>query len=263
MAVASAAADKAPHPVAFYVEYQERHSRWKTLFRLFLAIPQLIVIYLLMTAVYCITVIAWFAILFTKRYPQGLFDFSLGALRWTANVGVYNALMRDEYPPFSWQPGEYPVTLAIERPEQQSRWRLFVRAFAIAPNIIVFYFVQLAWFVTLVVVWFWILATGRYPRWAFTFGVGTLRWYMRQIAYMLLLRDEYPPYRLRADAPPGNEVISAVIGLPIFVAYVAVYVFFLTRSRPSPVGPTPWSCSRSRQAHCGRRPRPAPPAACA
>ncbi len=218
----SAATPRPPHPVAFAVEYPESLSRLTTFFRLILVIPQLIVVYLLQTAASVVSIIAWFAILFTGAYPKGLFDFSLGALRWGANVGAYASLFRDEYPPFSWEPGEYPLTLEVPWPERQSRWRLFIRFFAILPNQIVFVFVQLAASVASFIAWFAIMITGRYPRGLFTFAVGVMRWSLRQQAYVLLLRDEYPPYSISADARPGNEVVSAVIGLPLLAGLVAL-----------------------------------------
>ena len=133
-------------------------------------------------------------------------------------------MLRDEYPPFSWEPGEYPLLLEIPRPERQSRFRLFIRAFAIVPNYLVFYFVQFAWFFTTFISWFAILFTGRYPHGFFKFSVGVGRWYQRMAAYIYLLRDEYPPYSINADARPGNEVVSAIIGLPFLAAYVALSV---------------------------------------
>jgi len=213
----------APHPVAFDVTYPERLSRLSSFFRLILVIPQLIVTYLLLIPLEILTVIAWFGILFTGRYPKAFFDFNAGVLRWMANVFAYAALLRDEYPPFSWELGEYPLSLDVSRAERQSRFRLFVRFITIIPNYIVFYFVQLAFFFTTFIAWWAILFTGRYPRGLHKFAVGVMRWYLRQFAYVALLRDEYPPYSINADARPGNEVVSGVIGLPFFAAYVALY----------------------------------------
>jgi hypothetical protein len=196
----------------------------KIFFKIFLAIPQFIVVYLLTIPLTILTILAWFGILFTGRYPKAFFEFTSGVLRWQANVASYCALLRDEYPPFSWEPDEYPVLLDIPRPDRQSRVRLFIRAFAIVPNYLVFYFVQTAWFFTTFISWFAILFTGKYPRGFFKFSVGVGRWYQRMAAYIYLLRDEYPPYSINADARPGNEVVSAIIGLPLFAAYVALSV---------------------------------------
>jgi hypothetical protein len=168
-----------------------------------------------------LTFLAWFGILFTGRYPKAFFEFTSGVLRWQANVVAYCALLRDEYPPFSWEPGAYPLLLEIPYPERQSRLRLFFRIFAIVPNQFVFYFVQYAVLFTTFLSWFAILFTGSYPRGLFKFSVGAMRWYERQSTYLFLLRDEYPPYSINADARPGNEIVSLVVGVPLFFALVA------------------------------------------
>ena len=211
-----------PHPVSLDVEYPERLSRWKIFVKIILAIPQLIVVYLLQTVVSILSVIAWFAILFTGRYPKSFFAFSSGALRWQANVIAYVALLRDEYPPFSLEAGEYPLTFDVPYPERQSRFRLFIRWFAIITNQVVFFFVAIAWWFVTFISWFVILLTGRYPRGLFKFSVGALRWHLRAASYQYLLRDEYPPYSVNADARPGNEVLSAIIGVPLIAAYIAL-----------------------------------------
>ena len=131
-----------PHPVAFDVEYPERHSRWLIFVKWLLVIPQWIIIYLLLQVVALLSLVAWFAILFTGRYPQSMHTFSVGCLRWSANVNAYLALLRDEYPPFSFDAGEYALDFDIPYPERQSRWRLFIRWFAVIPNFIVLWFVQ-------------------------------------------------------------------------------------------------------------------------
>lgn len=130
-------------------------------------------------------------------------------------------MLRDEYPPFSWEPGDYPLDLIIERAERQSRLRLFWRWFAYIPNYIVFWFVSVAGAFVTFMAWWAILFTGRYPRGLFRFNVGVSRWWFRQTAYIYLLRDEFPPYSISADARPGNEVVSAIIGVPLGTAYLA------------------------------------------
>jgi hypothetical protein len=210
-----------PHPVAFDVAYPERLSRGLIFVKWLLAIPQFIVVYLLFFVAELLAVIAWFAILITGRYPKSFFEFGSGVLRWQANVMAYVFLLRDEYPPFSWEPGDYPLLLAIPPAERQSRLRLFIRLIAIFPNQIALYFVTLAAFFTTFIAWWAILFTGRYPRGLFKFSVGAMRWQQRLFAYLFLLRDEFPPYSIGAGARPGNEALSAVIGAPLFAAYVA------------------------------------------
>ncbi len=224
MTAAPARTPGLPHPVFFGVEYDEHQDRWKTLLRIFLAIPQLIVVYILQTLLSLLSFFTWFAILFTGRYPRGLFDLSVGIMRWSANVVAYTALLRDEYPPFSMDPGRYPVLLDVPYPERQSRWRLFVRFITIIPQYVVFQFVQLAWMFVTVAAWFSLLVGAKYPRRFFDFSVGTMRWYLRQQSYLYLLRDEYPPYRFANTAPPDSELISGIIGAPLLAAYIGVIV---------------------------------------
>ena len=215
-------AGRAPHPVEFDVAYPERLSRWRIFIKWLFAIPQLIVVYLLTIVAEILTFLAWFRVLFTGRYPKSFFEFTSGTLRWQANVYAYLWLLRDEYPPFSWEPGEYSVTLTIPPAERQSRFRLFIRIFAVIPNLIALEFVLFAAFFTTFIAWWAILFTARYPRALFRFAVGALRWHERMTAYLFLLRDEYPPYSVKATARPGNEVVSAVVGAPLFAAYVAL-----------------------------------------
>ena len=82
--------------------------------------------------------IAFFAILFTKKWPRGMFDFTVQIQRWTANVVAYAVLLlRDEYPPFSGDAGEYPLTLEVEYDEDLSRWMIFVKWLLAIPHLIV------------------------------------------------------------------------------------------------------------------------------
>ena len=215
---------KPPHPVAFDVAYPERLSRILIFFKLILAIPQFIAIYLLQIALTLLTLLAWFAILFTGRYPKAFFEFTSGVLRWQANIIAYVALMRDEYPPFSWEPGDYALTLDIPLAERQSRIRLLTRWIALIPNQIVFLFVQIAWAFTTFMSFFMILFSGRYPRGLFKFAVGAIRWQMRIATYQYLLGDEYPPYSINANARPGHEAGSFLLGIPIIGAYIAAIV---------------------------------------
>ena len=145
-------------------------------------------------------------------------------LRWQANVIAYVALLRDEYPPFSWDAGAYPLVFDVVRAEHQSRFRLFIRWAAVIPSYLVFTFVEIGWLFTTFISWFAILITGRYPRGLFKFAVGAIRWQQRMYAYAFLLRDEYPPYSINADARPGNEVVSTIVGMPLLAAYIALSV---------------------------------------
>ena len=186
----------ASYPLRFDVEYPERLSRWLIFVKWLLAIPHFIVLYLLALVAYVIIVIAWFAILFTGRYPEGLFNFVVGFYRWNANISAYILLMRDEYPPFTWEAGRYHLTLEIDYPERLSRWLIFVKWLFVIPSVIVLMVLGLAYYVTLIIAWFAILFTGRYPKGLFSFAVGVMRWSARANAYVYLLTDKYPPFSL-------------------------------------------------------------------
>ena len=189
--------EAAPYPVRFDVEYPDRLSRLLIFVKWLLAIPHFIVLYLLGIVQFLITFAAWFIFLFTGRYPRGMFDIVVGVMRWTANLNAYLMLLRDEYPPFSWEEGKYPLTFQVDHPERLSRLLIFVKWLFIIPNFIVFYLVAIAYLVTLVIAWFAILFTGRYPEGLFRFAVGVFRWSMRINVYLYLLRDEYPPFSLK------------------------------------------------------------------
>jgi hypothetical protein len=193
--VATAAAD---YPVRFDVEYPERLSRWKIFVKWLLAIPHFIIVYLLQIVAGVLVLVAFFAILFTKKWPRGLFDFMLQIERWTMNTVVYAlTLQRDEYPPFSGESGEYPVQLEVDYDENLSRWQIFLKWLFALPHYIVLVVLLVAAYVVLFIAYFAILFTGRYPRAMFDFVVGTVRWWLRVHAYSyLLMTDRYPPFSL-------------------------------------------------------------------
>ena len=187
------------YPVRFDVEYPERLSRWKIFLKWLFAIPHFIIVVLLINVAGILQFIAFFAILFTKKWPRGLFDFTVQIYRWAANVSAYALfLLRDEYPPFSGDSGEYPVTLEVEYDENLSRWQIFVKWLLAIPHYIVLAFLFVAVNITVFIAFFAILFTGRYPRGLFDFAVGTMRWYIRVNAYAhWLMTDRYPPFSLK------------------------------------------------------------------
>ena len=190
-------ATAASYPLTFDVEYPAELSRWKIFVKWLLAIPHFLIVYLLNLAGNVVTVIAFFAILFTKTYPRSLFDFAVGVQRWGANVTAYVGLMRDEYPPFSWEPGSYPVTYDVQYPEELSRWMIFVKWLLAVPHLIILFFVFIVALIVWFIAWFAILFTGKFPRPLFDFIVGTLRWNYRLNAYTGLLTDQYPPFSMK------------------------------------------------------------------
>ena len=184
------------------VAYPEHLSRWKIFFKGLFVIPHLIVLALLGIVVEVVSLLAWFAILFTGNYPRGLFDFTVGTMRWAANATAYMYLERDEYPPFSMQPGLYPVTLTLDYPASLSRWKIFLKWLFIIPHWIIMYFLNAALSICVFIGFFGILFTGNFPRGLFDFVVGIQRWQYRVASYILLLTDAYPPFSMQAD--PGG-----------------------------------------------------------
>jgi hypothetical protein len=143
-----------------------------------------------------VAIISWFAILFTGRYPEGLWNLAAFYLRWRVRAVAYTALLRDEYPPFG--DGPYPVELELV-PSAEPRDRLTVafRIILAIPHLLAVWVLSVAWAFVTVIAWFAILLTGRYPEGLYHFAVGVLRWNTRVEAYLLLLRDEYPPFSLK------------------------------------------------------------------
>jgi ABC-type multidrug transport system permease subunit len=89
------------YPIVFNAVYQEKMSRLTTFFRLFMIIPHMIVLYFIAIAVSFVLFVSWFAILFTGKFPKGMWDFTVGYMRWMTRVTSYEYLLTDKYPPFS------------------------------------------------------------------------------------------------------------------------------------------------------------------
>lgn len=141
------------------------------------------------------SVISWFAIVFTGKQPKGLWDFTVFYLKWRSRAVSYMALLCDDYPPFG--AGEYPVQFNIaEFPTERDRLSVGLRIIYVIPHAIVLFFVGIAWAVTAVIGWFAILFTGSYPESLYKFGIGYLRWSLRVESYILLIQDKYPPFSL-------------------------------------------------------------------
>ncbi|MEX0744734.1 MAG: DUF4389 domain-containing protein [Phycisphaeraceae bacterium] len=184
------------YPIRFDVDYKDKLSRLTTLLRLILVIPQIIVLYVLFIIAEICVLIAWFAIVITGKMPRGLFDLIVNVNRWSANVNAYMWLLRDEYPPFTWDPGNYPVRYEADYEEKRSRLTTLLRLILVIPQMIVLCFVILVAEILAIIAWFAILFTGRFPEGMFGFVRGALRWQFRVNGYFLLLTDRYPPFSL-------------------------------------------------------------------
>lgn len=211
-----------PYPVRVEGRLEPGLSRGLWLVKWLLLIPHVIVLVFLWIAFVVLTVVAWFAILITGRYPRGLFDFNLGVFRWSWRVSYYgySALGTDRYPPFTLADvADYPARLDIDYPEHLSRGLVLVKSWllAIPHYIVVGFFVggtatataqyggmdypytySTTGLITVLVLFAGIvlLFVGRYPRGMFDVVLGMDRWAIRVAAYAALMTDAYPPFRL-------------------------------------------------------------------
>ncbi|MEX0751142.1 MAG: DUF4389 domain-containing protein [Dehalococcoidia bacterium] len=192
-----AAAPPDAYPIRVEVPYPESLSRGLIFVKWLLAIPHLIILYFLQIAWSIVTLIAVFAILFTEKYPEGLFKFAVGYRRWQLNAVAYVLLLRDEYPPFSLDAGQYPAVLEVDYPERLNRFLPFIKWLLVLPNLLVAAVVMVVALILTIVAWFAILFTGKYPQGMFDFVVGALRWSERASEYAYLFTDRYPPFSLK------------------------------------------------------------------
>ncbi|GGV99262.1 DUF4389 domain-containing protein [Streptomyces narbonensis] len=213
-------------PVTVTARLDTPLSRWLWLVKWLLVIPHWIVLIFLWIAFLIVTVIAFFAILFTERYPRPLFDFNLGVLRWAWRVSYYSysALGTDRYPPFSLGPEpDYPARLDIAYPERLSRGLVLVKWWLLAiPHYLVIAIfaggMRASWWsgglITLLTLFAAIALafTGRYPRDLFVLVVGLNRWVFRVAAYAGLMTDAYPPFRLDQGGEEPAEKLWAADG---------------------------------------------------
>ncbi len=204
------------YPATLEIDYPDRElDRLTTLARVITVIPIAIVLGLLMgpsphsSPETCsphvlgaggfVAAATALMLVFRQKYPRWWFDWNLALARFAARVGAYLALLRDEYPSTD---EEQAVHLEIPYPDAArdlNRWLPLVKWLLAIPHYLVLAFLGVAAIVCVVVAWFAILFTGRYPPALFTFVVGTFRWWLRVLAYSVLLTtDRYPPFSLSA-----------------------------------------------------------------
>lgn len=231
----AAGAGEGPYPLVLTGAAEPESGRWLWLVKWLLIIPHVIVLAFLLAAFVLLTIVAFFAILFTGRYPRSIFDFNVGVMRWGWRVAYYSysVLGTDSYPPFTLEEvADYPAHLHVEYPEELSRGLVLVKWWLLAiPHYLIVGVLTsgLVWWTTelgesdaaaragggligvLVFVAALVLAvTGRYPGGLYDLIMGLNRWVYRVWAYAGLMTDEYPPFRLDPGGPESaEEAVSA------------------------------------------------------
>jgi hypothetical protein len=189
------------YPVAVAFSSPGRIARWRPLVHWLLAIPHLVVLYVLNIVASVLVFVAWIVGVITGRIPDGIQGLIVAALRYSVRVQTYAFFLREEYPPFAFDtdftdPGTDPRTRfdVVAAIEGRSRLTIFFRGLLIIPHAIVLFFLFIATYVVYVVGWFAVIILGRWPAGLESFVVGFIRWTARFNAYANLLTDDYPPF---------------------------------------------------------------------
>jgi Domain of unknown function (DUF4389) len=196
------------YPIRYEADYFENPNRWITGFRLILAIPWFIVAGVYIVAAFIVAILAWFAIAFTGRHPEGLYNFNAGMLRFLGRANAFFYLQTDRWPTFGFERDpSYPIRVEVDPPLE--RYNRAKTIFRLILGIPVFFIVYLIGSVLTasVIAWFHIVFTGRTS--AGTHNVITygLAYYLRATAYFLLMTETLPPISDQAPAPnmtPGQ-----------------------------------------------------------
>lgn len=217
------------NPVRVLGTYDRELSRWLWIVKIILAIPHYILLAFLWLAFIVLTIVAFFAVLFTGVYPRKIFDFNLGVLRWSWRVNFYAvaAFGTDKYPPFTLAVvPDYPAHLDIDYPADLPQGWALIKSWllGIPHYLIVGLFVGAGIFasnttgadqnfssppglidILVITAGLVLLFVGTYPRPVFDLVMGLDRWVIRVVAYGSFMTSEYPPFRLDAGAGEGDS----------------------------------------------------------
>jgi uncharacterized protein DUF4389 len=183
------------YPVKYEADYVEERRRWRTGFRLILAIPWLILGSVYITGAFIVAFLAWFAIVFTARYPEGLYNFNAGVLRYIARSNAFFNLQTDEWPPFGFeQAPEYPIRAPVDPPpESYSRLKTVFRLIVGIPVIFMLYLIGYVFPLAAVIAWIQIVFRGHSSGGTHNVLSYGLAYQLRSTAYFLLMTETLPP----------------------------------------------------------------------
>jgi len=206
------------YPARLGIEAPLEVKNWRPLVHWLLAIPHYLILYALSILRRVLLLIAFFTVLFTKKIPQQMFDLIVMTRRYGWRVGTYAVWMRESYPPFSFgstalDDGMDPAWLSTDYPQELNRWGPLFKWLLAIPHYIVLLFLRIAVFFVVLVSFFAVLFTGKWPKGMRSFVVGVSRWSLRVVTYAAFLTDEYPPFSLE-DGSPGREPAVSTGGPP-------------------------------------------------
>jgi Domain of unknown function (DUF4389) len=191
------------YPLTFTLEPPEEIARWRPFVAWLLVFPHMVVLYVLQMVANVCSLIAWFAIVFTGKMPEGLAGLIAMFIRYQTRAFTYLLFLREEYPPFSFEttnadPGDDPRVHVDAVPELSGRNRVtvFFRWLWLIPSAIAFALIAIGASIAAFIAAFAVLFTGRWPEGLRTFVLGYLRWSVRLSGYAMLLTDDYPPFSL-------------------------------------------------------------------
>lgn len=222
------AVENAPEPPPLLIERVLRRGRLSVAFRLLLALPQFIVLYVLYLVGFIVLVVGWFAALVLGRLPEPIAGFLGHVIGYSARVSAYTLLLTDQYPPFQFSAEDYPVRVELA-PGRLNRLAVLFRLILIIPAQIVASLVLVGWVVASLFIWLLVLVLGRVPGSLFDATTALVRYSVRYYAYYWLVTAAYP-WGLFGDRPalatPPEEAagqVPAVVAGPEAVPAEAAF----------------------------------------
>jgi len=200
------------YPITYASDFTEDRSRLTTFFRIFMVIPHFLVLIAYGIAGFFTVIGAWFAVSFTGRYPQGLYDFNAGLLRYITRLNGYMYLATDVYPPFgTGVDDQYPVRVDVAPAQPSySRLKAFFRLIVGIPVFVIFYVMQIIFQAVAFISWFWIVVAGKQNaalHGALVFSQG---YAAKATGYLYLLTETYPPFDNEPSAVTAGPAASAL-----------------------------------------------------
>ncbi len=203
----------------FGVRHQESYSRGELILRtlfggLYIALPHVLALMFLMIGSMFINIIAFWSILITGKFPEGMFNYQLNLQRWSLRVNARLMNLSDGYPAFGLSSQDPNIIIELERQEKYNRLSVLARAifglfYVYLPHFICLYFLFIGFAFVRIIAFFAVLFTGKFPAGMHSYMVGLFRWIFRINAYMSYLTDKYPPFSMKGDEADFDQKESS------------------------------------------------------